>query len=530
MADKVSLRVLAPYAGEDIASAPYEANKASGLMIENFLPGRRGKLYLRGYTQFATTYAAADNPALWASPKNSEDLFFWQNSGAPNMNIVQPSGGGPGAAFATPAGFTTGPARDHAVFGSFTYGASTRNNFGRSPMWKWDGQTVAAGFSTLVQGPDEVQSLTVFASRLMALAQRAPGALGVPATQTNSILYWTDADWGGADTLASWQDDVTGLVNKIVLPTGGTYHSLIVVGDVLYILGTAGICALRGSGPSNWVLKKVLTLPVQRALDGSAGVPAIAVDNTLHFMSDQGIMSFDGYSARVISNPIRERIAGATNTTTEAVRLSSDYVGWRIGDNWSDAQSRWYAYHIPTGSWCRLSSTALTGTGIPKWLGATNTGAIWAANNTRIANISSLVLPENTKAEVLVDTQPQNARDGLTGPVITATARSRLLDLGTLTTKAQLNKIRGEVILQQKTAPNPATLTMSVKDEAGNVLGSAVVNADTSAQKKLVTFDCFEEVDNCFLEWVLVTNATQYITFEVHDAEIDYQPARSRSN
>ena len=522
--------IYAPTAGEYFAFSPSQAPRNAGDLITNVLPGRPGTMRLRGPIRGGSGITIdAGQPGFW---ERGNSILLDSGTGLSMLSI----GSGQIPDFARPANFgARGMTRNRVKFGNLTYGSTYTFAVpgGRAPIFKWNGQSGTANVIIIANGPENVRGICEFASRLMCLAESPPGATFNGANGQKAALYWTDPNWDGTDNLASWQDDVSGLVNKIVLPGGDTWHTLVPFYDTLYILGQEGILTLRGSGPSNWALRKVSAVPCYRTWYTS-GPNAIPTDDGLYFLSDRGIQRFDGTKSVVVSDMISWESGRGSRFTfneidilgdvlpCEALQISSDILCWTTQHNWC-------AYHMPTKSWVEfIADQSIFSGSTPLWMGRgtdISQGSLWAADRTSLVDISQIATPEQ-----LIPMAENNQFDQPGSHNLSATVRSKKVDLASIGYKAQLNRVIAPVKLTTVLGTSAQILVQAVDGDTGTVLASASVNGDDIPGWKQVAFSVFGEVNKFQLLWTLFTNGDKYVEFEIHDAVVEYQVTRLRGD
>jgi hypothetical protein len=396
----------------------------------NFLPGRKGKLSLRGpIAHFknlpggVTTTAnnwftcggwAFDDKVLINDSGSNFYVADFANPASPTLSAVA----------ARPASVTPGQMGVVARLGSYVYGT----NYGNYVV-RWDGGSITASLVQITNGPKDPISVAVHLDRLFALGGSVPGTAS-PAFADR--LYWTDPAWDGTDTLAKWQDDVSGLVNQIEFGDPSNRPvALVPFQGKLLIFRRNSIDALTGLSPANFVVKTVAHL-------GSAKIgndqTIVVHDDGVFFASSKGYSMYDGTGVRSVSAPVETSDFWTTqltnNLATQACLLDNDHIlviNFTLGF--------FAVLHIPTLSWIKVDLSAYNHATAFTTLGRTQNYPFIAGNATvsvgRIALLEYLTQPDSALAAgVSFQDYGATAYGG--------TVRSRIVQLATPEAKAQL--------------------------------------------------------------------------------------------
>lgn len=516
-----SIIVRAPYGGRDVVSAAPYVRPDRGLVLDNMVPGRTGKVVLRG-----PLYAKS----AWTTEPSFPGLWTWQDT----VLAIQPSATDfktydvftqtLSASAALPASLNGANLvvfmKPNVSLGAYTYGVTKKSGGTSSaPIVRWDGTAVTGGLVPITNGPHKGRACALHLNRLFVLGGDAPGVAPTLLGQ-DGVLYWTDPGWDGTDTLVKWQDDVSGLTNQIVVSdgtVGGSYewNGLASYNGALYIFGQHSIVALRGSAPSNFSVRQV-------SASGCIDPDSIQVtDAGIYFLSSQGLALFDGVSINPVADPIASLLDPAPNAqqlapTKTAVSMGKDFL------TYCDSRA-WHLYHVPTGSWSSLSSSLFTA-GRPKWLGITQTRK-FAADAAGIAAMDVVPYPDATST-----TNPATAygKDNNTTAVQGSVA-SKLVPLSSPLKKAQLRRVLADIALQSPSVGTKPTCTVTLLDEAGTTLATVSASSLTTTVRQRLVVDAFNEAEAVTVHWAIDSQAQIVQLAEIHDAVVEYMPAQDRT-
>jgi len=515
----VRTRIPAASGGLDLDSAPAYVAGGHAVLLQNLLPGRAGKLIQRGPARASLAVSPSIGGGHWV---NGDKVCMFSGS---QMRVFTLQGSAISAAAAfTPNANVSGPKlpqRPSAVLGSSAYGI--QQTYGYLVRWANAG-AVAADFVPILNGPQTPQAIVTHLSRLFVVGGTAPGGSGGSFLDR---LYWTDPNWNGTDTLASWQDDATGLVNTITLPdyANDPPVALVSTQKALLILRRNSVWTVTGSTPSAFVLAK--------RVDGGCLNPASVVqhNDNVYFLSQSGYVRYDGVSLQTVSDPIRPVLPPSTLDTSQnvaAAALQNDYIALNVGHPTSGL-SRLFLYHVPTGAWTEVSPAVLGSTGEVILLGR-SANYSYGSNGANLAILDTLPDPE--LAAFGVGNPPGRDWGGATpftdGPVIAGTYTSPLVPLGTPSEKAQLHRLLADVVLKSSSAGVLATMTAT--DEPGTVLATVQVSPTTNAVRQRIVADAFGECDAVQVTWAVSGPAGSSVpVFEIHDTTVEYQTTRQRT-
>lgn len=443
-----SVQLIKPaFDGIDVDSAPDYIPDTKAPTIQNFLVDREGRLPMRGpiYTQFAdwtgTITTIAKMTGCWVF--NDNVLFGFKNPSTTAIHSpweaprTKPSSSGALATsnanmihVALPAGTTStvtpaantqciGPA--YARLGEYVYGisfgsvANSNEQGGYLPytqIIRWDGTTTAP--VVYANAPEASQDIIAHYQRLFVAGGRDPG--GTNKIQNNTLWFSDQIDTtavGGvlADTVAAWQDDVSGLTNRIVVgQDDGTDYlvGLAHVGENLVIFKRHGIFILSGYDSTTFNCK-------QFSKDvGCMDKRSICqYEDGVFFMSDQGLQYFDGSTLTHVTKGLKSSAVQAAVTAVgdsstpggycRVERLQNNYISLVIG--YANATTGTYSvptfsgiYHVPRGTWSTLESDNFTLTSQKPVFFARTLNNLIIGDDSIIYDASKLVSPENAPA------------------------------------------------------------------------------------------------------------------------------------
>lgn len=317
----------------------------------------------------------------------------------------------------------------------------------RRRLLRWDGTSTPP--TVYANAPEGAQDVKAHLNRLFVLGGRDVPAGGTEI-EPNSLFY-TDAGGPTADTTAMWQDDVSGLTNKIVVDSDDRNDhgvGLAKVGQNLVIFKRNSIHVLYGYSSSTFTLR-----PLTKELGCIDRRSIVEYEDGCYFLSDEGYMFFDGTTLRSTSPSLyTSLVAAGYNTvgangvdggTATAVKLPNNYLLLSIFKQnqvtgVQSAESRFSALlHAPTGRWTRFSSEA---TSNPTPVALARAAHPIMFDGTRVIQIPYLTAP---------GTAPEASRgfDEITDTGVSVKARIpakiwyRLLELVSPAYHAQLHRL-----------------------------------------------------------------------------------------
>lgn len=437
-----------------------------------------------------------------------------------------------GQQFATFAGpfanaYTT---REFATVGDYTYGLmSTAVNNTVGDVVRWDGnnglvyQNVAA--------PRSARAVACFANRLFV------GGGSVPGTVTPlyaNRLYFTDPGGPPTDNLNEWKDDISGLVNQIVLDGPEPIRKLVVVDRALYIIRSTSVYRLTGSGPSSFTVTKVLNMGATNAMS-CMGSP-----NGFVFANYTGIYEYDGSSAtRITENCPDVGVRATLNvfpTTVSTCQIHAGFTGFLLAQlptiygGTGGTVPDLFIYNHETRAWTVMQVP--TDYGLPRLIQSWGT-----------ADPTVIVFCATGAWSVVLDTLPWDiylgdAAQNQTTGITTSKSRPMLLQTGvyrlaTPQSSAQLHRVMVDYTNFLTAATNDPTFTCTLRKEDGTAITSFTLPPTASATRTRIVVDAFFEVTTVYLEFsVAAVSQADWTTFRqnqtIHDAWLEYSVAAQR--
>lgn len=245
----------------------------------------------------------------------------------------------------------------------YTYNGNT--NITAYTIARWDG--TAANPTLYANAPTGIQDVAFHYNRLFVAARTIAG----DTASTPNRLYWSDAiDPATAlpDTAAAWQDDVSGLANKIVVGgQDGESDGIVGLASVngnLMVLKARSIWMMYGNQPANWTMKKIASN--LGCIDNNS---ILVYRDGVIFMSQTGLYYFDGSSFTCLSDRISVQLGDYLSplfgtgswTMWYSQDIGNDYVavGWAgVLDSARNTQGACWLLHFPTNTWTRFTGIA----------------------------------------------------------------------------------------------------------------------------------------------------------------------------
>lgn len=530
-------RLTAPSAGLDLVSSQEATAATAAPDITNLLVHKSGKLVQRGplfsYATLPGGQATTIAPTgYWTFNDVALLTMVDTTVTSKQVTVTFATDGTLSVSATTASASIPRPAGSSCRVGSFAYGIAADNT-----IWQWDGST---GFLKLATGPSHPIDVAAFRSRVVVLGGQSPGPTGAIYKDR---LWWSDPGGPTADTVDMWKDDVSGLVNQIVLPDDGV--GLASLGDVLVVLCKGSVQVVTGTAPSNWQLRQALQLECVG--------PYCVVEDVVYFLTTTGIYSFDGVNARKIStavepNVIRSRgvsidgslaavgngylLALVYDATTSSGR---PYIRAPDGTVQSTAAARFFGlYHMASGTWTHLSTDAATidsKTLIGSW-----------GNHAFI--VDGTAAGRIYRADELGSSVPDSTVDQDGAPVaVPVSWATRSVRLANPFTKAVIRRIVVDWMVREGGSDNPI-LTYSIKTspsdagapselagggltttDAPTVVASGTLNSDGKATRRRSSVEVHAEVENVWVEIRSTADvASKYV--ELYDVWVEYDQAQ----
>lgn len=467
-----------PHLGLDTEASPERIDGRKAPVVENFLTGRDGRLVMRGpvrgggdelvraaaedhlsYWTFNDTVAIARRTKSGTASREPWVAPYRKAAAATDLadvnTTIEVQNLNTGATTSIPAvatGAVPGPRFDR--LGANVYGisydtatAEVNENGGYQKLThivRWNGGTVAGDFVAYTNAPRGAQDVKSYLNRLFVLGGRNPDGTGEIKFNT---LWWSDLGGPTTDTLAMWQDDVSGLVNQIEVDSDDRNDfgvALAKIPNGLVIFKRYSMHILWGSTPAMFSLRtfsnEIGCLDARSVIEYADGV---------FFLSDRGYMFFDGSQLVNVSDSIRYELDNTTRLTVGrdgtdggqawATKLPNNHIGLCLStsDPLAATLSNQvaYIYHTPSRSWSKFSTNGIaTGSTIPSEFIRSKQWT-WLFNSRVFTPCNEIMSPETAlEAARGVDLVTQTAR-------IPAKWHSKLFKLSSPQYKTQLHRL-----------------------------------------------------------------------------------------
>lgn len=432
----------------------------------------------------------------------------------------------------------------NSVYG-FAYSGTTDDNTGTNgyvhqrSLLRWDGTTTAP--TAVANAVDSGQDVKTHLNRLFALGGRdVPGGL---STHEFNTLYWTDPGGPVHSTAADWQDDVSGLTNKIVIDADNPNDfgvGLVKVGGTLAILKRRSLHVLSGYSSDTFTL---------RTFSSDIGcVDARTIvehDDGCYFLSAEGYMYFDGSVLENVSKRISTELVsnvaqtvgtnGVDGGRAFASKLPNHYILLTImnqtpstGVIGSVAQS--YLFHAPTRRWSRYHSLATANT-IPVASGRTSE-VPFLIDGTNAVRLDYLTNPDATSAA-------NRGLDVVAGTTrrIPAKWKSAMINFSTPLYMSQIHRILVDYTFRLNSGGDNANDAwyVSLYEGTGRELQAAyqldaMGSATTYLYRRRHVQDNFFEVSDAQLvvEWYEDGSWPAVADGRIYDCFVEYKTSRQR--
>ncbi len=595
MADLSTLWIPTPNRGLQTNGGPDALTEEYAADLTNLLTHQPNELLMRGAFSNPTTAGSGRRMvAVWRHTNRTmvgyasastgggilPNMSFWFRQQA-SSNFLSRCSGGTGVDWYDHAGVKTNsgviaedkvPEGRGCQVGDYTYGYAhspltpgtdvenaNGNYHWRRPFLRWDGTAAIGGITVYANAPQSGLDVCAHLNRVFVLGGRDVPS-GAPANIDPVALYYSDEAGPTADTTAAWKDDVSGLVNKIIVgertdPGVG----LAVVRGNLVIFKRNSIWVLYGYSSSTFQLKRVTD--TRGCIDRNS---ILQGDEGVFFMSQEGYEFFDGATFNNISFPIQDEIANLANVmcgtdSGNADSTASPFItacdagnGYILislnvltltGDEhtWTDTDDtkRAYLYHIPTGSWTRFTSDAFAGTQITP-----NRVFNWGSNDLMgmagmdqfFRACGAISTPELTESGAWLNSAFGQDHDGTNPFSIPASWVTRRITLGAPWYKSQLHRLLFHYDWWHDDAGTVTgtAWTYQVEDDSGSVLtGPTALDGRVLANARIhgihATKDAFHEVNGIRLTIAKTTNVARLNrTPKIYPIALEYQLTRQR--
>lgn len=602
MTDMAQQSVVVPSLGINEGS-PDQIPAQQAMYLENLLTGIASRMPRRGGALITNTptqgTVTAERPHAWVF--NDAQLWTWvgrrsgESAGASwqSRYPMHPPGGignltgswvdhvnsggsstnvnyvdqdhVPGPRFARVGSYVYGHTQSGSVFTNVNPGGFGMVSVPTRRLLRWDGSAAQPTVYTANAAPFSCADVKAYLNRLWCLGGSAPG--GALVLEPSS-LFWSDPGGPTTGVVGEWQDDVSGLVNKIVIGRDDNDWGvgLATLPNALLIFKERSIYVLNGSTPSAFTVRQV-----------AAGIGCVDVNSIVeygdrvYFLARDGFYQTDGVAVTKISTPIdvslnstqspnvnigglqRSRaVAGSTfaDGYCKGELLPNEYIMWQVGNPSAAAinSSKTPVYHVPTQSWSFFTMPVDIATSADKnlwpWPIRTFTDVVSssrynsAAYPTRTSTVSAsiVVLTGMTQPFTGDASNDQSNFDGYSSALNRAffptVLRSRQLVLAGPLDVAQLHRL---IVNYHCRGSGAGIQTIEVLGPTDNVLATVGPFADVSTsvyENIRNVVDAFAEVNEVSLR--ITTNAPADPTsanggrYEFRGVTLEYQRARQR--
>lgn len=552
----------APWGGYDTETADAHIGSNRSRLLRNLLPGRPGKAVLRGPlrrprdTDSASPGAAITFSGGWVY--DDKLLHADMHTNPVGYHVTDWSGTNPALSTkVNPVGLNVGLYPFHTRGGNFVYGYTAgaagasgqpspqRRTAGGSAsdptaqMLRWTGGNTAGDFvlygaATMPRGGVDVRT---FLNRIWVLGGSEPGTTS-PVYTTR--LYWSNDLADGltplADAVGTWQ--TSGLTNRIVLEgTGNDYGvAIAILNGRMVILRRQSLYMMTGTDPSTFAVRKIAAVG---CVDPGS---VLEWDDGIYFLSDTGLVFFDGASIVPVGDPISGEIAaaawqGATVSELSIARISAQHFLMAA----TGTIRKCWLYHVPTKSWAEVTaSTSVVAGGAPRRVSrVVNYPLVF--DGTYLYDASLLSLPE------AADANTQAGRDfsgsALADFVIPAEMLTRTFKLAAPELKSQVARLFIDYALKAPPGVTSGALEwdITIEDGRGNVLKTALPFVGDYAggeivrvppkRRRGVNEQLKFEAEEVAFRWVLNAAAPSWPAYcEIQDSAIEYEGTRNRTS
>jgi hypothetical protein len=376
-----------PWGGYDTETADAHIAAHKARLLRNLLPGRPGKVVLRGPIRRSSN---TDPTTPGGSTTFSGGWVFGDKVLVADMSAnpvryvvidwdpVTPSI----SAGATIAGLNVGLYPFHTRAGSYVYGFTAgaagapgspspdrRTSGGSSTdpgaqMLYWTGGNTSGDFVLLgaANHPRGAVDIENYLNRLFVLGGSVPGTV---SPVFSNRLFWSNDLGDGttviADAIGTWQTG--GSTNQIQLEgTSNDYGvALAVLNGRLLILRRQSTYMMTGTSPENFNIRRIASVG---CIDPGS---VLEWDDGIYFLSDTGLQFFDGGAIRPVSTPISGELAAASWQGTDTselsmTRISSEHFLMAA----TGAFRRCWLYHVPSSSWAEITADTGVIAGVPR--------------------------------------------------------------------------------------------------------------------------------------------------------------------
>jgi hypothetical protein len=301
VADLQLHRIKPAYEGWNTEAAPDYVGDAQAPLVENLLC-RTGKLIVRGplKTNRPLNHTLAGTPSLGVMRGslvyNSQAYLNLQTSLLDNYgaHVLLSTTGLSNGGLSGVAAAANLPYTRSAQIGTAAYATS------ETLFLKWSAAGAPTTF-TEPNAPVNFVDIINHAERLFVAGGTVNGTGGA------ATLLFSDAGGPTAGTVADWTDDVTGLINQVVVgDAGDPIVGLGLAGRDLVILKRSSIWLMSGTGVSSFTVRRLTD-----TLGCVSASSVVSVDDGCYFLSDRGYWWMDGSTFVEVSDSISPTIRAA---------------------------------------------------------------------------------------------------------------------------------------------------------------------------------------------------------------------------
>jgi hypothetical protein len=547
-----------PWGGYDTETADAHIAAHKARLLRNLLPGRPGKVVLRGPIRRSSN----TNPAVTGgSTTFSGGWVFGDKVLIADMGInpvrytvvdwdpTTPTI----SAGANPTGANVGLYPFHTRAGSYVYGftAGAAGASGQPPpdrrtsggaatdpgaqLMYWTGGNTSSDFVLLgaANHPRGAVDIENYLNRLFVLGGSVPGTV---SPVFSNRLFWSNDLGDGttviADAVGTWQTG--GVTNQIQLEgTSNDYGvALAVLNGRLLILRRQSTYMMTGTSPENFNIRRIASVG---CIDPGS---VLEWDDGIYFLSDTGLQFFDGGTIKPVSTPISGELAAASWQGTDTselsmTRISSEHFLMAA----TGTTRRCWLYHVPSSSWAEVTAhTGVMAGGAPQRVLRVVNYPL-AYDGAYLHDVSYFTLPEAADAVTQAgrDLDPRAGTDRL----IPAEMLTRSFKLAKPELKSQLIRFFIDYVLKAPPGVTSGTIEwdVSVEDGRGAVIASGSGFPGDYAGGEIVRVlpkrhreveeNNRPEVDEIALRWILNASAPSWPVYaEIQDSAVQYQPAQ----
>lgn len=488
-----------PYLGIDSESAPDAVTKSHAPDVTNVLTGHQGRLPIRGPLDVVSQqlWAFETTAQIWAY---NDGWFVVSRPGNTEVQLVTATNF---LLARTISDSTEIPTGDHVAVGDDIFGISSTGAFI---------QVQDHNFFTpikFIHAPTNGYAVTYWKNRFWYLGGKLIGDVAARKDQ----IGWSDQH-DGTDKLpdadATWQDDVSGLTNRIVFDDIGSSNLPVGLGRLpngLVVFGTYTTTLLQGTEPSN------LTMRPRAVAHGCIDRRSIVeFGDAVLWLAREGFYYYDGVQEIELSQQIRSELRAAINreSVASAVLVADDYVMLSVGN--VQTPTTWLL-HLPTRSWSTFLSPVLQGGG-PRLVsprGQNGLGLIYDGSN--FWPLTNVVRPGDVPASLGQD----KTSAGSNTPFV-STVTSPVALLGEPQVKSHVTRLMVDTLGDGWSA--------SLQDGAGNsVAASAALTSSGGLARSRTVRDVFAETNDLQLA-IQRQGAGGSVVPELRRAWVEYQLAQ----